>query len=56
MRDDWYSNALNIAIDMISEGKTPGQVPQVNGAIGDKGGKVAIINPYESYSYLQYPY
>jgi len=38
-------NALDIAIDTISEGKTTGQVA---GAIGDKGGKVAIILPYES--------
>jgi len=38
-------NALNIAIDTISEGKTPAQV---TGAIGDKGGKVAIILLYES--------
>jgi NADPH:quinone reductase-like Zn-dependent oxidoreductase len=38
-------NALDIAIDTISEGKTP---EQVTGAIGDKGGKVAIILPYES--------
>ena len=38
-------NALDIAIDTISEGKT---VEQVAGAIGDKGGKVAIILPYES--------
>jgi NADPH:quinone reductase-like Zn-dependent oxidoreductase len=38
-------NALDIAIDTISEGKTPGQV---TGAIGDKGGKVAITLPYES--------
>jgi NADPH:quinone reductase-like Zn-dependent oxidoreductase len=38
-------NALEIAIDTISEGKTP---EQVTGAIGDKGGKVAIILPYES--------
>ncbi|KAF8491583.1 dehydrogenase [Russula emetica] len=38
-------NALDIAIDTISEGKTPAQV---TGAIGDKGGKVAIILPYES--------
>jgi hypothetical protein len=36
---------LNIVIDIISEGKTP---EQVTGAIGDKAGKVAIINPYES--------
>jgi len=39
------ANALDLAIDTISEGKTP---EQVNGAIGDKGGKVAIIIPYES--------
>ena len=38
-------NALDIAIDTISEGKT---IEQVAGAIGDKGGKVAIILPYES--------
>ncbi len=38
-------NALDIAIDTISEGKTP---EQVTGAIGDKGGKVSIILPYES--------
>jgi NADPH:quinone reductase-like Zn-dependent oxidoreductase len=38
-------NALDIAIDTISEGKTP---EQVTGAIGDKGGNVAIILPYES--------
>jgi NADPH:quinone reductase-like Zn-dependent oxidoreductase len=38
-------NALDIAVDTISEGKTPAQV---TGAIGDKGGKVAIILPYES--------
>jgi hypothetical protein len=38
-------NALDIAFDTISEGKT---VEQVVGAIGDKGGKVAIILPYES--------
>jgi NADPH:quinone reductase-like Zn-dependent oxidoreductase len=38
-------NALNIAIDTISEGKTP---EQVTGAIGDKGGKVATILRYES--------
>ncbi len=38
-------NALDIAIDAISEGKTP---TQVTGAIGDKGGKVAIVLPYES--------
>jgi NADPH:quinone reductase-like Zn-dependent oxidoreductase len=38
-------NALDIAIDTISEGKTPAQV---TGAIGDKGGEVAIILPYES--------
>jgi NADPH:quinone reductase-like Zn-dependent oxidoreductase len=38
-------NALDIAIDTISEGKTP---EQVTGAIGDKGGKVAIILPYDS--------
>ncbi len=39
------SNALDIAVDTISEGKTP---VQVTGAIGDKGGRVAIILPYES--------
>jgi len=38
-------NALDIAIDTVCEGNTPGQV---TGAIGDKGGKVAIILPYES--------
>ena len=40
-------NAFNIAIDTISEGnlKAP---EQVTGAIGDKGGKVAIINPHET--------
>ena len=38
-------DALDIAVDTISEGKTP---EQVTGAIGDKGGKVAIILPYES--------
>ena len=38
-------NALDIAIDTISEGKTP---EQVTGTIGDRGGKVAIILPYES--------
>ena len=38
-------NALNIAIDTISEGKTP---EQVTGALGDKGGKVAAILHYES--------
>ena len=38
-------NALDIAIDTISEGKA---TEQVTGAIGDKGGKVAIILPYES--------
>jgi len=38
-------NALDIAFDTISEGKTP---VQVTGAIGEKGGKVAIILPYES--------
>ena len=38
-------NTLDIAIDTISEGKTP---EQVTGAIRDKGGKVAIILPYES--------
>ena len=38
-------NALEIAFDTISEGKTP---EQVTGAIGDKGGTVAIILPYES--------
>jgi NADPH:quinone reductase-like Zn-dependent oxidoreductase len=39
------NNELGIAVDTISEGKTP---EQVTGAIGDKGGKVAIILPYES--------
>ena len=38
-------SALDIAVDTISEGKTP---EQVTGAIGDKGGRVAIILPYES--------
>ena len=38
-------NALDIAIDCISEGKTAEQVPA---ALGDKGGKVAIIYPYQS--------
>ncbi|KAI9433179.1 dehydrogenase [Lactarius indigo] len=39
------NNALDIAVDTISDGKTP---VQVAGAIGDKGGRVAIILPYES--------
>jgi NADPH:quinone reductase-like Zn-dependent oxidoreductase len=38
-------NALDIAVDTVSEGNTPSQV---TGAIGDKGGRVAIILPYES--------
>ena len=38
-------NTLDIAVDTISEGKTP---EQVTGAIGDKGGRVAITLPYES--------
>jgi NADPH:quinone reductase-like Zn-dependent oxidoreductase len=38
-------NALEIAIDTISEGKTP---KHVTGAIGDRGGRVAIILQYES--------
>ena len=38
-------NALDIAVDTVSEGKTP---EQVTGAIGDQGGRVAIILPYES--------
>lgn len=38
-------NTLDIAFDTISGGKTP---TQVTGAIGDKGGRVAIILPYES--------
>jgi NADPH:quinone reductase-like Zn-dependent oxidoreductase len=38
-------NALDIAINTVSEGKTP---EQVTSAIGDKGGKVAIILSYES--------
>ena len=38
-------NALDIAIDTISEGKT---IEQATGAIGDKGGNVAITLPYES--------
>ena len=41
----YTGNALEIAIDTISEGKTP---KQVTGAIGGKGGRVAIILPYES--------
>ena len=41
----YTSNALEIAIDTISEGKTP---KQVTGSIGSKGGKVAIILPYVS--------
>ena len=42
---DYTGNALEIAVDTVSEGKTP---KQVTGAIGDKGGRVAIILPYES--------
>ena len=38
-------NALDIAVDTISKDKTP---EQVTGAIGDKGGRVAITLPYES--------
>lgn len=38
-------NGLDIVVDTISEGKTP---EHVAGVIGDKGGKVAIILPYES--------
>jgi len=38
-------NALDIAVDTISEGQTP---QQVTGAIGEKGGKVSIILPYTS--------
>ncbi|KAI0264908.1 hypothetical protein BC834DRAFT_881064 [Gloeopeniophorella convolvens] len=38
-------DALDIALDTISEGATP---EQVTGAIGPKGGKVAIILPYDS--------
>ena len=38
-------NALEIAFDTISEGKTAEQVPAT---IGDKGGNVAIILPYDS--------
>ena len=38
-------NALDIAVDTTAEGKTP---EQVTGAIGDKGGRVAIVLPYES--------
>ena len=38
-------NALDIAFDTISEGTTP---EQVTGAIGEKGGRVAIALPYES--------
>jgi NADPH:quinone reductase-like Zn-dependent oxidoreductase len=38
-------NALDIAVDTVSEGKT---AEQVAGAIGDKGGKVATILPYQS--------
>ena len=38
-------NALDIAVDTISEGTTP---EQVTGAIGNRGGRVAIILPYES--------
>ncbi|KAH8980049.1 dehydrogenase [Lactarius akahatsu] len=39
------NNALDIAVDTISDGKTP---EQVTGAIGDMGGRVAIILLYES--------
>jgi hypothetical protein len=38
-------NAPDIAIDCVSEGQTTGQVPA---ALGDKGGKVAIVLPYQS--------
>ena len=38
-------NALDIAVDTVSEGKT---AEQVTGAIGNKGGKVATILPYQS--------
>jgi len=38
-------NELDIAIDAISEGKTP---EQIAGSIGDNGGKVAVILPCES--------
>jgi NADPH:quinone reductase-like Zn-dependent oxidoreductase len=38
-------NALDIALDTVAGGKTPAQV---TGAIGDKGGKVATILPYQS--------
>ena len=41
----YTGNALEIAIDTISEGKTP---KRVTSAIGDKGGRVATILPYES--------
>ncbi|KAF8261439.1 dehydrogenase [Lactarius quietus] len=38
-------DTLDLAVDTVSEGKTP---EQVSGAIGDKGGRVAIILLYES--------
>jgi NADPH:quinone reductase-like Zn-dependent oxidoreductase len=38
-------NALDIAVDTVSEGKT---AEQVTGAMGNKGGKVATILPYQS--------
>jgi NADPH:quinone reductase-like Zn-dependent oxidoreductase len=38
-------NALDIAVDTVSEGKT---AEQVTGAMGNKGGKVATIIPYQS--------
>ena len=41
----YTGNTLEIAIDTISEGKTP---KRVTSAIGDKGGRVATILPYES--------
>jgi len=41
----YTGNALEIAVDTIAEGETP---KQVTGAIGDKGGRVANIGPYES--------
>ena len=38
-------NALDIAVDTVSEGRT---AEQVTGAMGNKGGKVATILPYQS--------
>lgn len=38
-------NALDIALDTVAGGKTPAQV---TGTIGEKGGKVATILPYQS--------